>query len=165
MPAITSIIAGIGLAAGAIGSGVQAYGAIQQGEAQRKASRLSQMAESARQRGMELDSQRKQYSIIREQQTQRANAIAAATNQGAQFGSGLEGGEAQISGASNSNLLGVQENTGLGEQMFSLSQRKASADRDASAAGTMGSIGSGLSTLGRAVVNDSGTIARIGGWN
>jgi hypothetical protein len=165
VPAITSIIAGIGLAAGAIGSGVQAYGAIQQGEAQRKASRLSQMAEAQRQRGMELDSERKQYSIIREQQMQRANAIAAATSQGAQFGSGLSGGEAQIAGASNSNLLGVNQNTELGQNMFSINQRKGAADRDASAAGTMGSIGSGLSTLGRAVVNDSGTIARIGGWN
>jgi len=165
MAAVTSIIAGIGLAAGAIGTGVQVMGSMAAQDAQRRSAQLQRQAEATRQRAMDLDSQRKQYSIIREQQTARAQAIANATSGNAQFGSGLQGGLAQVSGQSGTNLQGVQQNTEAGAEMFAINGAKYGADVNASRAGTMTSFGQGISSLGGTITKDAGTISKIGGWN
>lgn len=164
MAAITSIIAGIGLAAGVVGAGTQLYGSMQQAEAQKKSFALSQQAESARKRAMDLDSQRKSFSIIREQQMARAQALANATSGGAQFGSGLQGGYGQISGASGNNYLGQQQNQEIGTEMFAINGAKGGSDANSAAAGSLSATGSGISSLGNMLVKDSGTIAKIGGW-
>jgi len=164
MAAITSIIAGIGLAAGVVGAGTQLYGSMQQAEAQKKSFALSQQAESARKRAMDLDSQRKSFSIIREQQMARAQALANATSGGAQFGSGLQGGYGQVAGSSGNNFQAQQNSQEAGDQMFAINAAKGNSDANAAAAGSMASLGSGISSLGNMFVKDSGTIAKIGGW-
>jgi len=40
-------------------------------------------------------------------QRARSLALSTATNQGAQFGTGLQGGYGQISGESGTNMLGI----------------------------------------------------------
>jgi hypothetical protein len=89
--------------------------------------------EAERQKAMELDAKRQQREIIRNQQRARSIALASATAQGARFGSGLQGGYGQISGQSNVNALGIQQNLDIGRNMFNLNsqlanQRKQSID-------------------------------------
>lgn len=163
MAALTTILAGVGIAAGVVGAGVQAYGQMQAADAQKRSAAIQQQQESLRRRAADLDSQRKQMSIIREQQKSRAMALAAATNQGAAMGSGLQGGYGQIQGTGGEALVTAKNNQEMGGEMFALNGAKFGADKNAAAAGTMASFGSGISSLGGSLTNKAGTIAKIGG--
>lgn len=74
--------------------------------------------ERFRMQAMELDARRKGTEVIRNQQRARALALASATAQGAGRGSGLQGGYGQISGQSNVNALGIQQNLDIGRGIF-----------------------------------------------
>lgn len=76
--------------------------------------------DQVRRSGMELDANRKSMEQLRNTQRMRAMATNNAVNQGAQFGSGLQGGLAGISGQSTTNQLGISQNLSLGEHMFDL---------------------------------------------
>lgn len=79
--------------------------------------------EGMREKAMNLDARRRQMEIIRNQQRYRALALTNATAQGAQFGSGIQGGYGQISGQTGVNLLGVQQNLGIGQDIFALNRQ------------------------------------------
>ncbi len=81
--------------------------------------------EAQRHQAMELDAKRQQLEIIRNHQRNRALAATSATAQGALFGSGLQGGYGQLSGVSNTNALGVQQQLNLGNNMFNLNKQLA----------------------------------------
>lgn len=165
MAAVSSIIAAVGVAAAVAGTGAQLYGSMQQAEAQKRNAALSQAAESQRKRAMDLDSSRKQLGIVREQQMMRSQALANATSQGAQFGSGLQGGYGQIQGQGGEALAGAQQNQEIGTTLFNINAQKGRNDQQISSAGTAASFGSGISTLGGIAVKDAGVVAKIGGWN
>src|SRR5258708_35469573 len=58
-----------------------------------------QIQENAvRQQAMEMSGRREKIEIARNTQIASARALAGATNQGAQFGSGIAGGQAQVQG-------------------------------------------------------------------
>lgn len=69
---------------------------------------------------MQLEAGRMQLQQFRNIQRQRALGIAAATNQGAQYGSGLAGGIAQTQGEGNTNLLGINQNLQIGQTIFGI---------------------------------------------
>lgn len=69
---------------------------------------------------MELDANRSQLEVIRNSQRARSMALFNAQSTGAQRGSGLQGGYGQISGQSNTNALGIQQNLQIGENVFNL---------------------------------------------
>lgn len=81
-----------------------------------------QQIEAQRMKAMQLDARRRQMEVIRNQQRYRAVGLTNATAQGAQFGSGLQGGYGQISGQSGVNLLGIQQNLQIGQDIFGLNQ-------------------------------------------
>lgn len=77
-------------------------------------------------RAMELDARRGNMEIIRNQQRARAVSIATGVSQG---GSGFLGGSSarggaygQISGQSNVNLMGIQQNLSMGRANFAANQ-------------------------------------------
>lgn len=74
--------------------------------------------EATKRQAMEVDARRQQLEIIRNQQRGRALGLTTATSQGAQRGSGLQGGYGQISGQTGVNLLGVQQNLQAGRAIF-----------------------------------------------
>lgn len=150
MAAISTLIAGAGLALGAAGAAVQYAG-------QRKAQKGAQRAEQLREAQMNLENARQQRQIARQVAVARAQAISAAASQGAQESSGLAGGLGQIQGQGGSASLASNQNTALGGQMFG-------ANRMISAGQSQASLGSGLSSLGGAFVNNSETIGRIGNY-
>ncbi len=139
---------GIGTALGIAGTGFQVMG-------QFKAQAAAKRAEALREQQMKLDATRQRRQIIREGIVARANAVSNATNQGAQGGSGLQGGIAQITSRANQGLVGVAQNEAIGSAMFD-------ANADIASGQTLSSIGSGLSSLGGAFVDNQQTIGKLG---
>ena len=75
---------------------------------------------NVKQQKMELEGRRMQLESIRNNQKTRALAEAAATNQGAQFGSGLQGGLGEIQSNTNTNMAGVEFGLQFGREMSSI---------------------------------------------
>lgn len=163
IPAVLAItaIAGVGL---------QAYGAAQSAKAADSQARYQQQIaadqqrqEALRQKQMELDARRRQLEIVRQAQRVRAQGLAAATAQGAQFGSGLAGGYGQISGYSNTNLLGVGQSLELGRQNFAITSDINAAKYGYAGASSSYATGQGLSSLGGALIQSLGPIGNLSG--
>ena len=148
MPAISTIIAGVGLAAGAVGTVTQMKGAS-------AAAKASEKAEKIRADQMKLDADRQRREIARKMTQARSLALSNATQQGAGLGSGLQGGYGQISGEANRGAQSINQNQGMGTAMFG-------ANAQVAAAGTTSATGSGLSSLGGGLVSNSGTIGKLG---
>src|SRR5258706_2000925 len=109
------------LGIGAIGLGLQIFGGAKQASdtsalAQKSYAINSQITglegqvNDQRRQAMELSARRQQLEIFRNTQRARAQGLAAATNQGAQFGSGLAGGQAQATDEGLFNIAGVNQN-------------------------------------------------------
>jgi hypothetical protein len=73
-----------------------------------------------RKQAMELDARRSQLEEIRKLQRARAVSLQVGIASGSQRGSGLQGAYAQQSGQSGNNMLGIQQNLGIGENIFAL---------------------------------------------
>src|SRR5580765_2900382 len=86
------------------GLGLEAFGAFEQYSAAKKQADISrqeigveQQQEAVRRQAMGLQFQRQSMQNLRQTQLARSMALSTATSQGAQFGSGLQGGLAGIS--------------------------------------------------------------------
>lgn len=158
---IGAAVAGLGLSAA--GAYTSAQSAKKQNEAQQQMIAEQQQQEAIRKQAMELDAQRKQTENIRQVQRQRALGLATATNQGAQYGSGLQGGFGQILGQGNWNALGIQQNLGFGEQTFDSNARLSQDKMQYADAQTMGAYGAGMSSLGGAFISTASTLGNIAG--
>ncbi len=161
MPAISSflIAASIGMSAYSAQKQMQANDANVQ--ANRQAIAAQQRAEDARKQQMELDAQRRSKEIVRQQQRARSAGLTNATAQGAQFGSGLPGGYGQIGGQTGVNLLGTQQNLGLGRDIFAANADLSQARMQmASAQGDMFAA-QGLGSLGQAMIKNLGPMSNI----
>jgi hypothetical protein len=144
-----TIIMGIGLVLSAIGTGVQVASSIE-------ASQASQRAEQLRKQQMQLDIARKKREAIRQAQFATARGQAAAVSQGASLSdSSVIGASSTAKSAGSENLVALTQNEALGSQMFD-------ANAKMSEANGIGAIGSGMSSWGSSLVNNAGTISRIG---
>lgn len=76
-----------------------------------------------RRQQMVLTAQRQQMQTLRNVQLARSMALSAATNQGAQFGTGLAGGLAQIGGQGANDLLNLNQNFEIGKNVFDLNTK------------------------------------------
>lgn len=164
----TALILGLTAAAG--GLGLQAYGTSQSVSAAKQSAQYNQQIaasqqrqEALRQQQMELDARRRQRESIRQAQRARSIALAAANNQGAQFGSGLPGGFGQVSGEMNTQLLGVQQALQLGRENFGESQNISNARYGLAGTQSQAAFGAGLSSLGGALIQSMGQVERLSG--
>jgi hypothetical protein len=162
---ISGTIALIGLgvsAAGAIGSASNAsdQAAIQGNIASAQGKIQEQQAKA-----MELDARRKQLEVFRNTQRARAVSLSNATNQGAQLGSGLQGGYGQISGESNSNLLGIFQGLQTGRVLSGLNQQISGYNGQLSQTYADAAMYQGMTSLGGAMIQGAGTIGNLtSGW-
>jgi hypothetical protein len=158
---VGAAVAGVGLSAAGM---VQSHSAAkQQASAQKDMIAEQQKQEAIRQRAMELDARRRSLEAVRQQQRARSLALTTTTAQGANQSSGAMGAFGQVSGQSNTNLTGIQQQLGFGREMFAsnalLSQaRMNSADAQSSAA-----LGAGMSSLGGAIISSLGPIGNLSG--
>ena len=156
------VIVGLGLAiAGTVGGFISQQ---RQADAQRQALAAQQQAEAERKKAMDLDAARRKRDIIRQSIAARSTALAVTTNQGASLGSGLPGAYGGISGRTNVNELGVNQNQEIGASVFAANNASSSAYRSAAAYGSSAALYGGLSSLGGAIVKNQETIDRVGTW-
>lgn len=125
----------ISIGLGVVGLGLQIFGASEGASAAKQAASIQrgiaadeQKINEQRKQQMLLESSRKQLEIFRNNQRQRALATAAAVNQGASFGSGLQGGLAGVTNMSLFNSQGINQNVEIGTNIFgindAISQKK-----------------------------------------
>lgn len=159
----------ISLAIGAVGLGMQVFGGLGQASASKEAAKYSadeakqeQGINDLKQQAMELSGRRQQMEIMRTAQSARALAVQTATTQGANLGSGLQGGLAQVTDQSLFNSVGVNSalETGRGINVFNnaISQDKmgmAKAQGDAATAAGYASLGGALLKAGPIIGNIS----------
>lgn len=119
----------VSLALGAVGLGMQIFGGAGQAENAQQAAAVSQDVakqeqgiNDTKQKQMELEGRRTQMENIRNNQRARAMAENSAVNQGAQFGSGLQGGLGQIQDQSMFNMSGVNSALTFGRQINTYNQ-------------------------------------------
>lgn len=109
---------------GVVGLGMQVFGGLAASGVAKQEAQVSsdeaaqeQNINNTKQAAMRLNAQRTQMENIRNNQRARAQATNSATNQGAQFGSGLQGGLAQVNDQSTFNMLGVNQALQTGAQI------------------------------------------------
>lgn len=156
---------GLGLeGAGLVAQGVGAYEGYQ---AQQGISRANQniaqdqkMIQVQQEAQMRLNARRAQMEVLRNNQRARSMALSSATGQGAQFGSGLQGGYGQIGGMSGTNLLGINQNLAIGSAISTYNRdisnqqlALANYQSKASTAAGISSLGSGAFSLGQGLVS------------
>lgn len=155
---------------GVSGLALQAYGASQKmagasaaASAQKQQIGLEQQAEATRQQYMEYDSRQKSLQVARNMQRARHLALNNATTQGAQFGSGLQGGYGQVAGQGNTNLQGIGVNLGLGRQMFGINSQISQAKISQVTGQQQMQFGSGLQSLGSGLTGAMGPVRQMTG--
>jgi hypothetical protein len=144
-----TIIALIGLATAAVGTGVSAYGSMQTAAATKD-------AEMLRKKQMGLDAMRKRREILRESMMAKATALSNASAQGAQESSGLQGGYGQISGVANRGINDVNQSEIIGKGIFD-------ANAQAAQGQAVSAIGGGIKDVGLTVAGNNDKIGRIFG--
>jgi hypothetical protein len=159
---LITAIAAIGVAASIAGTVVGMKGAQAQAKAQKQQAQAQMRAEEERKKAMNLDAYRKQRAQIREGQKARAEALATANSQGADSGTGLAGAYGGIEGQVGTNMQGVEQQRQIGNRMFDHNMAYYAAGGRAAKAGAQIQLGGGISALGGALVNNAGTIGRIG---
>jgi hypothetical protein len=158
----------VSLALGIGGAAVSAFEGMKSAGISSQISGLSQneiglegQVNNQKYQAMELSSRRQQTETMRNAQRQRSQATAAATSDGAQFGSGLQGGLAGVTDQSLFNAQGVNQNTQIGQSIFGLD---AGISNDKSQiAGLQGqqATDQGIASLGGALTSSAGTIGKL----
>lgn len=117
---------GIAGLAGGIFTAVQGAGLAKQANEIQNQEIATQLQQDAlRQQAMEASGRRQMLQNVRNAQMARSMALSTATNQGAQFSSGLQGALSSISGQANTNTANISENLQIGRQMFGLESQLA----------------------------------------
>lgn len=161
-----SLMLGVsGLALQLFGTADKAAGAYAANKAQQQEVQLQQQQEAVRMQYMETDAKRKNLQILRTQQQANALATNNAVTQGAQFGSGLQGGLGQISGQSNTNAQGVNLALMQGRQMFGLNSQISQTKLGQLAGQQQMSEGAGLQSAGGSLIGAMKPVHQMLGYN
>jgi hypothetical protein len=127
MDPITGIIAaaGIGMQLAGIGGGLfsgmgMAGIAKQQAQLSMQNTALEGEQNFFRRLAMQISSRRQSMETTRRTQLAQSQSLAAATNQGAQFSSGLAGGEATVTSAGALQQQTTNQQLGIGNQLFDI---------------------------------------------
>lgn len=123
-----------------------------------------------RKNAMELDATRRKREFIRQSIAARSLALSTTTNQGAFNSSALPGAYAGISGRTNVNELGVNQNAEIGRNIFALNDKISDAQSTASVfqtqsnqAGAEAAKAGAMVSLGSTLMSNAVTIGKIGG--
>lgn len=167
----------ISLGLGVVGLGMQLWGQSESASASKeyamKTSALARGIAGDEQRlneqkriAMELSGKRQVMEVFRNNQRLRAQATAAAVNQGAQFGTGLLGGLAQIEGQSQDNALAINQGLITGRNIFGInndiSDKKMQQAQLQAQYQTSQADAQGLSSLGGALMKIGPTVGAFG---
>lgn len=110
---------------------------------------------------MELNGRRQMLEVARNTQRLRAQSVQAGVNQGAQYGSGLQGGQAQIAAQGNFNMLGIGQNLEIGRNIFGLNDSISGVKMQMSDVKTSLANDQAITSLGGAILTSSGKIGDL----
>lgn len=158
------ITAGLGV----VGVGMQLFGGLSAMSAASKVSGL-QKQEAAnemavndqRAQQMELSNRRQQMENFRNTQRARAMGLEASVNQGAQFGSGMAGGQAQAQDQGAYNALGLDQNLTIGRNIFALNDKISSEKADVSSLQSGIATDNAIAGFGAGLTKSAGTMSNI----
>ena|SRR6266404_4298317 len=157
------------LGLGIVGLGMSIFGGAKQSEVSHQQAQVSQDEahqeqgiNDAKQQAMELHGRRQQLEIIRNNQRARAMAENASVNQGAQFGSGLQGGLAQINDQSLFNLTGVNTALETGRTIAGYNQNITNDKIKMAGLGADAATAQGWTSLGGSVMKSGPLIGALG---
>lgn len=153
MDPFTLGLTAVSIGAQLFGGSKQVSGAKEQAAAQQEQIRLEQQVEAQRRTAMELDARRQQREAIRVAQRAQALGVARATSQGAEgVGSSALGGAAgQNAGMLGTNLTGISQNLGIGENIFDINSQISQQKIRQSQAATTQMEGAAISSLGQSL--------------
>lgn len=158
----------VSLTLGAIGLGMQIFGGFSSAANASEMAKVSQdeaMQEQGinnqKQKAMEIDARRQQLEIMRTNQRMQALAATRATSQGAQFGSGLQGGEAQIQDQSAFNLAGVDSSLTIGREINKYNQAITVDKMQMASLGGKSAMDQGFMSLGGAIMKAGPIVGQL----
>lgn len=159
--AFSSAVQVVGLGMSLFGGASAASDASKAASIQSNIAGLEGGLEDQRHTAMELSAHRQQLEILRNNQRARSTATANATNQGAQFGSGLQGGLAQVQDQSLFNLSGVNQNLQIGDAMFGINKQITEQKQQLAMVQGQSATDQSIASLGGALVKTGPVIGQI----
>lgn len=162
MDPITLGISAVGLGLSLWGQSKASEDAAQVAQLERQKFGVEQQVNAQRQQQMELSARRQQLEIFRNTQRARAMGLNAAVNQGAQYGSGLAGGQASTTSQGLFNSQGVNQNLQIGRNIFGLNDKISSLNMQESTVKGKQAEDQGWASLGGSILSNAGTIGNLG---
>jgi hypothetical protein len=114
-----------------------------------------------RRQAMVLSNQRMQIENSRNAQAQRSRDIAAGVSQGAQFGSGLAGGEAGVSATAGQQSRNLSQGFQEANTMFNLSYTEDQQKMQLAQLQSQMSDYQGLSAIGGGIAGSAGPLSKL----
>lgn len=152
-----------------IGIGMQAYGSFSASEDAHKVAGIQKdiaademQINAQKQTQMNLEAHRQIIQNFRNVQRARAAGTAAAVNQGAAQGSGLQGGNAQNTAQGFWNNSGINQNQAIGNTIFGINDAISNKKMQLADAQADMYSDQALSSFGGTLVKDGGTIGNLG---
>ena len=156
-----------GLALSASGAISNIFGASKTNKANAAAIEAQQKMLAIQQQANRIDADRRRRALIRDAVIQRSMALARATNQGASSAgsSALPGAYGQIAGRAAGGISQINQNLQTSESLYAANQELFRAKLAAGNASMYSQIGSGLSSLGGALLSNREALGNIFGNN
>lgn len=161
----------LGAGVSAVGLGMSIFGGMEQSHIAKEQAGVSgdiaaqeQGINEQKQQAMELHGRRQQLEIIRNNQRARAMAENNATNQGAQFGSGLQGGLAQVADQSLFNLVGVNSGLETGRNIAGYNNKISQDKIRLAQLGGSAASASGFASLGGSLLKAGPFVGALSGF-
>lgn len=161
MDPVTGTIAAIGLGLKLFGGMNASKDASQEAQLSGQNAGYEGQINDQRAQQMELSAYRGQLQDIRNTQRARAMGINAAVNQGAQYGSGMQGGIADVENQGNFNLQGITQNLQIGRNIFGLDSKIS--QNNVGIANLKGNeaTAQGEASLGGSILSSAGTLGTL----
>jgi hypothetical protein len=152
-----------------VGLGLSIFGGMSQANVSRQQAQVSagiaadeQQINVQKQQQMQLEARRSQLENFRNAQRQRANATASAVNQGAQFGTGLQGGIAGVQDTALENSLGINQGMQISQNIFGINSDISNKKIQLAQLGGTAATDQGLASLGGSLMKSAPIIGGFG---
>lgn len=159
---LTAVTQVVGLGMSLFGGASAASDAKQAAQIQSNIAGSEQELEGQRYEAMQLSAKRQSLETLRNNQKLRANAVNTAVNQGAQFGSGLSGGLAEVQDQGAFALAGINKNLAFGENMFNINKDITNSKQQLAQVQGQMATDQGIASMGGALTKAGPTIGAIG---
>lgn len=161
MDPLTLGIGAIGLGLSAVGKFKASEDAGQMNALEKQQAGFEMAINGQKRQQMELNGRRSLLETFRNTQRLRAQAVQSGVSQGAQFGSGLAGGTAQVTAQGNYNAMNINQNLDIGRNIFGLNDQISGVKMKMSDVKTSLANDQAISSLGGAVLGSAGKIGDL----